>query len=164
MGTCRLLNVLLGMSAAGAVWRTAHWLVAGGIGTYVTGVTWLARTEVQLSRRLSLLGATGVVILGIGMLASMPSWSDRVVPLLREQPQRWWLLMLVLGALITWRCLRAILKPEPDRVQAAVQLCILSLIVLDAAVCYAVRGMIPAVMILLLIVPATMLSRWIRVT
>ena len=50
MGACRMLNVLLGMSALDAPLHAEHWLVAGGIGVYVAGVTWFARREVGRKR------------------------------------------------------------------------------------------------------------------
>jgi hypothetical protein len=49
-------------------------------------------------------------------------------------------------------------------VQATVKLCILWLVVLDAAVCYAVGGAVWAVVVLLLLLPAVLLGRWIRLT
>ena len=48
--------------------------------------------------------------------------------------------------------------------QVAVKQGILSLVILDAAVCYATRGMQPAVAVLLLLLPATMLGRRISAT
>ena len=52
MGACRMLNVMLGMSAADAPLCAGGWLVAGGIGVYVAGVTWLARKKSRQSARL----------------------------------------------------------------------------------------------------------------
>ena len=161
MGGCRMLNVLLGMSVAAGPWTEAHWLVAGGIGTYIVGVTWFARREAQTSRRVQLAMATGVMMLGIGLLAWFPGRIGGVAPALLS---RWHLLMSVLGVLIGWRCARAVLEPIPPRVQMAVKQCILSLVILDAAVCYVARGMFPAVMILLLLVPAVVVGRWIPST
>jgi len=53
MGGCRMLNVLLGMSVAGGSFAAENWLVAGGIGLYIAGVTWFARTEAERSKRRS---------------------------------------------------------------------------------------------------------------
>lgn len=164
MGACRMLNVLLGMSVAGWPRRSAAWLVAAAIGTYVAGITWFARHETRRSRRGELLLATGVTMLGIGLLAWLPTWTAHLVPLLRRQPERWYLLAAVLGLVIGWRCLWAFLDPVPQRVQAAVQLGILSIIVLDAAVCAAVRGTVAGVAVLLLLAPSVVLGRWIRLT
>ena len=78
MGACRMLNVLLGMSAVDVPLHAEHWLVAGGIGVYVAGVTWFARREVGRKQpRSNWRSATLVMILGIAMLAWFPSWSDQ---------------------------------------------------------------------------------------
>jgi hypothetical protein len=104
------------------------------------------------------------MMLGIALLSSLPHWSERINPLLQEEPQRWWLLMLILGMLIGWRCVRAVIEPSPAQVQAAVAQSILSLIILDAAACYAVCGVIWAAMILLLLLPAMFFGKWIELT
>ena len=58
------------------------------------------------------------------------------------EPQRWYLLIGVLGLLIVWRCVWAVIEPMPARVRMAVAQCILSIIMLDAVACYAVRGVV----------------------
>jgi 4-hydroxybenzoate polyprenyltransferase len=163
MGACRMFNVLLGMSAAGA-FAAEHWAVAGAIGLYIAGVTWFARTETTRSARAHLALSTVVMMLGIALLSSLPHWSERINPLLQAEPQRWWLLMLILGVLIGWRCLRAVIEPGPAQVQAAVAQSILSLIILDAAACFAIRGVFWSAMILLLLLPAMLLGKWIELT
>ena len=45
MGACRMFNVLLGMSVLAGPFQPEHFLIAGGIGVYVAGITWLARNE-----------------------------------------------------------------------------------------------------------------------
>lgn len=164
MGGCRMLNVLLGMSVAAAAWQAEHWVVALGIGVYVAGVTCFARTEATRSSRLRLAVSTAVMMLGIALLASFPGWSDDPAHPAKQLSENWGLLMLILAVLIGWRCFRAVLDPAAGRVQATVKLCILWLVVLDAAVCYAVGGPGWAVMILLLLLPATLLGRWIQLT
>jgi len=164
MGACRLLNVLLGMSAAAGPLGAEHWLVGGGIGVYVAGLTWFARNEAAESSRRQLALAAVVMAAGIALLAWLPSWSEDLVPLIQQQPQRWHLLMLVLGALVVWRCLRALIEPSPGQVQTAVTQGIFSLVMLDAFVSFAVRGMFPALMIMLLLLPAIFLTQWIRPT
>ncbi len=161
MGACRMLNVLLGMSVTAAPWHAAHWMVAGGIGIYIAGVTWLARTESRESSRLHLGLATGVMMAGIALLACYGGQGREVGTQLLGRFQ---LLMAILGALIAWRCFRAVMEPIPLRVQMAVKQGILSLVVLDAAVCYVARGTVEAVMILLLLAPAIALGRWIHST
>jgi 4-hydroxybenzoate polyprenyltransferase len=164
MGTCRMLNVMLGMSVAAAPVAAEHWLVAGGIGVYVAGVTWFAQREAQQSSRGQLTLATLVMALGIALLAWLPSWSDRVIADVQFAPQRWYLLVGVLGLLIVWRCLWAVIEPVPARVRMAVAQCVLSIVMLDAVACYAIRGVFWAGMILLLLLPAMFLGHWIETT
>ena len=162
MGGCRTLNVLLGMSASAVPWRSEHWLVAAAVGVYIAGVTWFARTEARTSRRMPLALATLVILSGIGLLSLLPyvAPAESVVPLLRQQPERWNLLMLVLAGLIGFRSVRAVMQPLPVRVQMLVRQCILSLVLLDAAACFAVRGLPGALAVLVLLIPATLLSLW----
>jgi 4-hydroxybenzoate polyprenyltransferase len=164
MGACRLLNVLLGMSAAAGPWRDEHLLVAAAIGVYIAGVTWFARTEARQSSRPVLVLALAVILGGVLLMGFVPGRTEEVFPLLAARPERWTLLMLVLGAVIGYRCLWAIASPTPYRVQVAVKQCILSLVILDAAACFVVQGMIPAAAILLLLIPTVVLGRWIAST
>ena len=164
MGACRMLNVLLGMNVVDAPLLAANWLVAGGIGVYVAGVTWFARRENDDSSRLQLALATLLMVVGIALIAWFPSWSDRVIPHVRLDPRNWYLLMGLLGMLIVWRCLWAVIEPVPLRVRMAVAQCVLSIIMLDAVACYAIRGVAWACMILLLLLPAMFLGRWIDTT
>ena len=139
MGACRTLNVMLGMSAIDVPLHVDHWLVAGGIGIYVAGVTWFARREASQSNRLHLGLSTMVMIAGIAMLAAFPACSQRTILVgAAIAPGQWYLWSAVLGLLIVWRCLWSIIDPRPARVQTAVGLCVLSIVMLDAFVCLAV--------------------------
>lgn len=159
MGACRALNVLLGMSVLVGSWDTYHLLIAGGIGVYIVGVTWYARNEAWESSRLQLVLAVVVMLVGIGLLAWLPSWTEPSDQL-RGDLSRWYLMMSILGALIGWQCLRAVVDPQPLRVQLAVKQSILSLVILDAVVCFALRGTGAAVVVVLFLVPAVLLGRW----
>jgi 4-hydroxybenzoate polyprenyltransferase len=175
MGACRFLNVLLGASAAtaaadAAIWHPMIWVAAAGVGVYITGVTWFARKEADGSSRLQLGLSIPVMAAGIALLAWFPKWADQNLaevswPLYAEKLGfRWYFLWTVLGTLILWRCAWAVIEPSNARVQAAVKHCILSLVVLDAAACFAVRDIVWATTILLLVVPAMFLSRWVYST
>ena len=163
MGGCRMLNVLLGMSVASGSLVGEHWLTAGAIGTYVTGVTWFARSEADRSSRLHLASALVILLGGIGLLAWLPEW-PRFADARPDAIDRWRFFVGLLGLMIGWRCFRAVLDPTPLRVQVAVKECILSLIVLDAAVVMATSGFPAAVAVLLLLAPAVLLGRWISST
>ena len=164
MGACRTLNVLLGMSVFGGAWQTAHWLVAAAIGTYIVGVTWLARTEARRSNRLHLLGATLVMLVGIGLLAGLLKVTEVLVPVLQFDPSRWYMVMTVLAVLIGWRVMQAIVDPSPAMVKNAVRQSILSLVILDASACFAVRGAAAAVAVVLLLLPAAIIGQWLEST
>jgi len=71
---------------------------------------------------------------------------------------------LLVAALVSWRCVRAIVAPDPRNVQSAVRYCILSLIVIDAGACLAVHDLSYSLSILALLVPTIALGRWIYST
>jgi 4-hydroxybenzoate polyprenyltransferase len=170
MGSCRTLNVLLGMSAATESLQAIHAVAALGVGTYIAGVTWFARTEATESHRGQLALALLVMLSGIGLLASYPQWAtDNVSPV--SQPvyalntgDRWYWFWGLMGVMIGWRALRAIIDPMPVYVQSAVKQSLISLIVLDAAVCMGVRGPFYACAVVALILPTMFLGRWIYST
>ena len=164
MGGCRMLNVLLGMSAAAGPWEMQHWLAALAIGTYVAGITWFARNEAAKSSRVQLALGTVLMVSGIGLLIPLPGMIDSVATILREEPIRWPILIVLIAALVGRRCVRAVLDPTPEAVQAAVRHAIFSLVVLDAAVVFAVGGLPRAVMVLLLLVPTMFLGKWVYST
>ncbi|MBI3837614.1 MAG: UbiA family prenyltransferase [Planctomycetia bacterium] len=164
MGACRMLNVLLGMSVAAQSWQAVNWLVAGGIGLYIVGVTVFARTEARESDRPQLILGMAILLGGIALLAWLPHWATgEEWPAIRI-PQRWNLFWSLIGLLAGWRCLRAIVDPRPALVQAAVKNCIFSLVVLDAGACLAVQDTYWGLVILSLLVPTTMLGRWVYST
>lgn len=171
MGSCRLLNVAMGM-AAGAAWLARppatggvlglsgpHWAIASGIGLYVSGITWFARREAQRSRRGALLGATGLMVAGIALFGQGVLW---VGP--RLEPTLWWLLVGLLLLTVVRRCGMAIAAPEPGQVQAAVKQSILSLIWFDAAAGLALAGPATGVALAALLIPALVLARWVYST
>jgi 4-hydroxybenzoate polyprenyltransferase len=164
MGACRMLNVLLGVNTMDVPLHAEYWLVAGGLGIYVAGITWFARHESRQSSRLQLVLATLVMAAGIAMLAGLVGCSGRMIPQIEHEPQRWYLLTGVLGLMILWRCLWAVIEPIPLRVRIAVAQCVLSIVMLDALACYAVRGVLWAGLILVLLLPAMFLGRWIDTT
>ena len=170
MGACRMSNVLLGMSLLQAAdggagpWQAVHWVVVASIGVYIAGVTWFARTEARESNRVQLASAMVVIWAGMGLLASLPHWTDQGIGAQGVMLDRWYLMMVILAALIGWRCIRAIADPRPALVQMAVGHAILSVVVLDAVACYAMRGPFWAVVVLVLVLPAMAFGRWIRTT
>jgi 4-hydroxybenzoate polyprenyltransferase len=172
MGACRLLNVLLGMSVAAPYvdsWNVFgyglhHGIVAGGIGLYITGVAWFARGEAETSSRGQLLLATLVMVTGIGVLGTLHRCLPLGVPRGMQSEGYWLLLLALLAFTIVRRCIVAVVEPEPALVQAAVKHGILSLIVLDAAVTVEVSSWYYAFWLLMLLIPSTLLGKWVYST
>jgi 4-hydroxybenzoate polyprenyltransferase len=172
MGFCRTCNVLLGASAlrapltAGqAGFQTSQLLMAIGIGVYIAGITWFARREAAISRRAQLTLGFIIAMAGIVLLWWFPTFpGDKIATMFDTQPLYWASLWLLVAALIGQRMVRAILRPEPALVQSAVKTSILSIILLDAIVVLAVRGLVPALVVLLLLIPAILLGRRIYST
>ena len=162
MGACRFLNVLLGLSLApnlGWPWGAHLALV---VGVYIVGVTWFARTEAQISNRSALAGAAAVMVLGLLLALAAPV----IVAEFHLGPRPSILfpyLLIGLGFLIGFPVSRAISRPTASHVQKAVKQAILGLVILDATLASAIAG-IGGLAILLLLLPALYLGRWIYST
>lgn len=172
MGLCRFLNVLLGMSVAGIAIPTdeafltyhhSSWLIASGLGLYITGVTWFARSEATQSSRPQLIGATLVIAAGIALIAMLPRLPYPEKGLLGSDNLAY-LLFAVLALPMLRRALLAISNPEPANVQGMVKHCILSLIMLDAAITMLTSGALPGLAIAALLAPSLLLGRWVYST
>ena len=183
MGSCRFLNVLLGMSIVSAanrdLWHLAGYhadqlLAAGGLGVYIVGVTLFARNEAKAEiSRWRLAAGVAVMLFGFAMLACVPHFGEFATGQRNLQfyvagvasETVWPLLLLLLAFTIVRRCLIAVRQPEPPLVQAAVKHAILSLIVIDAAVLLAVSGNgYAALGTLALLMPTLLLGKWVYST
>ncbi len=182
MGACRFLNVLLGMSAAPEIvgsesllvgYNAAQLLVAGGIGLYIVGVTWFARTEVEAqSSPAQLFAATWVMLGGVLLLAAYPSAPG--APPLQLVAMRlggelspaamWWVLLTMVALPVVGRCMAAAANPAPHLMQMAIKRSIFSLIVFDAAITLAAAGPWAAIVVLALLLPTLVLGTWIYST
>jgi 4-hydroxybenzoate polyprenyltransferase len=163
MGSCRMLNVLLGMSALTGPWQLHHWLVAGAVGLYIVGLTWFSRQEAEESRRGPLVAAAAVMLAGVALLGLLPLAVGDAVPLNLDL-SRWVMLIVLLGAFIAVRCLWAITDPTPGHVQMVVKQGLFSLVFLDAAAAVAVEGLLAAILVLVFLLPAALLGTWIYST
>ena len=167
MGLCRLLNVLLGMSAAsqmrGAVavgYSPGELFAATGIGIYIIGVTLFSRAEAKRSQSAALWAAMVVMSLGVVVLggSGLGFWQPAV------KLEYYWILLGLLMLTVLRRCGVAALDPVPEKVQTAVKHSILSLIWLDAATAAATSGPWQGLAIAALLVPALLLGRWVYST
>lgn len=174
MGSCRFFNILLGMSLAQDLPPEASWqvfsydagqlLFAGGIGLYIVGVTWFARTEAVASDQRMLIAGGLLMLAGIGMLAALPLVQPSVVTLAQLTPSGLWGILVLLSLVLARRAVIAITRLEPQNVQLTVKQAILSLIFYDAAITLAVCGTIWSVTIVALLLPMLGLRRWMYST
>jgi len=162
MAACRFLNVLLGLSAIpddvfGWGLR-AH--VAGVVGVYIVGVTWFARTEATESRRWHLLAAAGVLAVALVLALTL---RDRLPEAPGPGAFLFPYLLVGFGFLVGVPLARAVRKPGPREVQAAIKRCVLGLVVLDAVVATAFVGA-PGLVVVLLLPPALVVGKWVYST
>jgi 4-hydroxybenzoate polyprenyltransferase len=165
MGACRFLNVLLGVSVTWPrpIPDELMWHLAAVVGVYIVGVTWFARTEEAASNRRQLMLAAGVMLLAVlgGLLVPVHFAPGTAHP----DPAPWYFPYFVAGFIfyVGTPVVRAIRRPEPKPVQAAVKRSILGLVVLDAVLATAFVGW-PGLLILLLLPPALWLGKWVYST
>lgn len=163
MGLCRALNVYLGASILvpgmkdfGPPAYVHH--LAAVIGIYIVGVTWFARTEEAASNRRQLILAACVMLAAVGLAVAIPVHLP-----MASSPWFFPYLLVAFGFIVGIPVVRAINRPEPEHVQAAVKRSILGLVVLDAVLATAFVG--PAgLLILLLLLPAAWLGKWVYST
>jgi 4-hydroxybenzoate polyprenyltransferase len=161
MGSCRFLNVLLGLSTCpdDAIDAGLRIHLAGVIGIYIVGVTWFARTEEGQSNRRQLIAAASVIalalVLALVLKARLPIESGTVglFPYL----------LVLFGFFVGRPVVRAISSRGPREVQAAVKRCVLGLVGLDALLATAFVGL-PGLLIVLLLPPALVIGKWVYST
>lgn len=165
MGSCRFVNVLLGMSTTGD-WTGWQLALAGGVGIYICGVTIFAAGEAGTSARGRLILGVAIFLAGMFVLYAAPLWfaDYPAVQMIKQDTPTWMKLWLALGALIALRAIFAIANPSPALVQQAVGQCLQSLIILDAVACYSVRDLQGALVILPLLIPYLLLRRVVYAT
>lgn len=167
MGLCRVLNILLGGSAAlefADVWTAPQVNVALALGIYIVGVTGFAKGEAGDSDRRKLGAAAFVInsgLCGLLFLALNGEYGvGGVAPRIRVVAA-WFAIVMVIDRFLTL----ALLDPSPKAVQTAVKTMIQWLIPLDATLVYAATG--DAALALgtaALIVPTLLIGRWVYVT
>jgi 4-hydroxybenzoate polyprenyltransferase len=155
MGSCRSLNWLLGMTAAGGPHVPHQWLLPVGMGVYVMGITVYACDEAEESRSGTLAAGTLIMLAGLAT-AGLAPWlaaraGDAGAWLTGAKLTNWLVLWGMLTASILLRNLLGIFEPTSGRVQQAVGNAIMSIITLDAVLVLASCGERWAVVVLLLL-------------
>jgi 4-hydroxybenzoate polyprenyltransferase len=170
MGLCRALNVLLGLSVA------PQWVGAWGaylalvVGIYIAGVTLFARKEAQTSNPQELVGAGVLMLAALVLALALPalaqaegSVSSSRFALIGLGYMLFPYLLVALGFVVGFPVCRAIKRPNPGHVQAAVKRAIFGLVLLDAVLATGLAGVIGLLLVLLLI-PTMLLGRWVYST
>jgi 4-hydroxybenzoate polyprenyltransferase len=158
MGSCRFLNVLMGLSAAADPLAGPSLHLAGVVGVYIVGVTWFARTEETDSSRTALALAGGVMLKAMLLAVLVPAHLPA-----GTSPVYYPYLLVAFGVYVGSAVVAAVQDPHPKRVQAAVKRCILGLVLLDAilATCFVGAW---GFLIGLLLLPARWLGKWVYST
>lgn len=162
MGSCRVLNVVLGAVAVGMSLDSGIGYVAGTLGLYVAGLTWFARTEAIRSSRIRLVLAATAMLAGLlcGLLLPALPVSRALAP---APSVLFPYLILALGLWLGWPIVRALEQPLPAMVQAAVKRAVFGIVAFDATVATAMIGT-RGLLILILLAPAVLIGRRIYST
>jgi 4-hydroxybenzoate polyprenyltransferase len=162
MGACRLLNVLLGASGASPLLLDSMlWFALPAaliVFVYISAVTLLATGEVWGGNRV----ISTLVFLAVAAVCAGVVWlgqTDRLT---------WPMLSLPFLALFAAATLgvvaRVVLAPTAPNIRRAIKVCVLSLILLDAAIAAGAGGLAYGVGIAALLVPAVFAARLYAVT
>lgn len=164
MGACRAVNVQIGMAvgmaAAQAEPAAGKWVAIPAIanGLYIAGVSVLARDEVAATHRNNV--GLGVVLIAMGLALHSVVWMGAEAPYAGAAVG----LLLIYAGWLAYALIRTFEAPEPAAVQSVVRTSILGLILVDAAVAAAFAGPLAAALVLLLLLPAVYLGRWLPST
>lgn len=164
MGSCRFLNVLLAgapsVNDLSQLTVPPQIMVATGLGVYIIGVTWFARTEAKPSQRGHLSGALAILNLGLATLAGlMLTWPNQ-----GDQTRALLLLAIVAGS-INMRAVNAIRAATPPAVQGMIKLFLLNYVMVCAVVVFWHTGNgIAAMLTACLVIPPLIISRVIAMT
>lgn len=156
MGACRGLNLLLGMSAVPSIVHEL-WLMALIPIAYIAAVTTISRGEVHGGKRragvaaLLLIGAVSVGILALGLMQDFE--------LLMAVPFLALFLWFVVPPFV-----KAVRRPHPQWIRAAVKTGVIMLIVLNATIAAGFAGLWYGLLVLSLLPISIGLSRLFAVT
>jgi 4-hydroxybenzoate polyprenyltransferase len=167
MGSCRGLNLLLGMTHAPELGGPIAWFAAASYGLYVAGITVISRSETQGEDRRGLVtGLTfqNLALLGLAAVAMAHRRFPQPAPDRPLIPLEGLLVLGLVAMLLNQVAATAIQQPTPRSFQKAVKTGILSLVWLNVGLVAAVRGVEPAALIAAFWVPAFVLGRWLYST
>lgn len=156
MGLCRLLNLLLGVSAAPS-FLLDRLPLAVLLMVHITGVTMLSRGEVWGAGKasaLAMLGALATVVASLALLGATGALPDRV----------YLFFLAAFVCVVAPPAVRAYTDPTPRTIGPAVKWGVLGLVLLDATFAAAFAGPWAGVAVAALLVPSTIIARLFAVT
>ena len=167
MGSCRGLNLALGLGASADFGGPTAWVAAGSLALFVAGLTWISRSEVETGKARGVAFGMGVqlaAMLGLAFVAfrasTFPGASgDRPIV-----PVEGLLVLSLVLMVVSLAGGRAVVEPRPETIQKAVKTGVLSLVWLDVGLVAAVRGPGPALAVAALWVPAFLIGKWLYST
>lgn len=176
MGSCRFLNVMLGASAAATLWVNPQVYLAGCLGLYILGLTWFARNESRENLKEELY--LPVVVINAGLIGLLlftarsinPQVANAMAPLAGAElgvstSKGISLFLCLMIVVINRRLIQVLRNPIPKNIQQAVKSMLMSYIFLNSTlILYQTGNVVYAFITVLLIFPATFLSRRIFVT
>ena len=139
------------------------------IGVCIVGVTWFARTEARMSKQQTLLTAALVMAGGLVLGLTVPTLAldlpDSSLSATQEPTSSplFPYLLALFGVFVGIKVAPAVRDPRPDRVQPAVKRAVLGLVLLDAILATSLVGW-PGLFIVVLLLPAMWIGRWLYST
>jgi 4-hydroxybenzoate polyprenyltransferase len=162
MGGCRLLNVMLGVSAAGN-FGAAGWTLAAIVGSYTVGVSYFARSELKES--VSLDHRIGkVIICGALMGLVIVPYPLFVENLSHIDPYNWQSLWIVVGVTIVCRAWLGRREASSAEFRRQVTVLLRGFILIDAAAAVVAAGWGAGLAVLFLLIPTWIASRFAPMT
>lgn len=168
MGICRYLNVLLGASVAGDLLsEPTAWIYAAAVGMYTLGLTLFARSENEPSKTQGQ-AIGGLVTLGsMALVGLLPMAISRFQETQLQEapfPTVWFGCLLSMGLFLLRSHQETQRKPSPTAFRRHVSKLLLGFIFLDALACTVAVGWPAGLLVLTLIVPPWLISRWAPMT
>ncbi|MDH3900465.1 MAG: UbiA family prenyltransferase [Gammaproteobacteria bacterium] len=155
MAACRYTNWMLGLSVVTLSPDLA--LIALPLPAYVYGLTLLSRQETSLGTVPSVRVSMVLLVLAGGLVLFNATVTGAGYGVLSG-------FVILMVATLLLRLAQLAQRASPERVQGMVTVLIMGLIPLDALIVFSQGAMIEAVLILLLILPASRVARYIYVT
>lgn len=158
MGGCRMLNVMLGTFTAVDQTRSFLESYALLVGLYTVGLTYFAREENEPGWKLSNT-AGAVLVFAVTICVSLGAWKLGAEPTVVLMS--WLALNLWMWRVPSWV---SSAKLAPTVLRSAVGRIITGFILVDALMVFAVMGFESAVVVLSLLIPTWIASRWASMT